>query len=158
MVSYATPCPWACRPIWRQRLPKVPPSCGLAVPSLVSVKYRIQISFKRIILRKTAYVENRFHRWRQYGNRIDWRSGRSVDRWRQHSCVDINPDSLTSLQQQFGVTTALQIDVALATCEVIVLAVKPQQMRQVVDSLKPFIGAQLIVTIAAGIRSADLSR
>ncbi len=72
--------------------------------------------------------------------------------------VDINPDSLTSLQQQFGVTTALQIDVALATCEVIVLAVKPQQMRQVVDSLKPFIGAQLIVTIAAGIRSADLSR
>jgi pyrroline-5-carboxylate reductase len=72
--------------------------------------------------------------------------------------VDINQDSLAKLQQQFGVSTALQIDAALAACDVIVLAVKPQQMRQVVAALQPFIAAQLIVSIAAGIRSADLSR
>ena len=72
--------------------------------------------------------------------------------------VDLNPESLQALSQRFGVTTALQVDDTLAQCDVIVLAVKPQQMRQVADSLKPFIGTQLVLSIAAGIRSADLSR
>ena len=72
--------------------------------------------------------------------------------------VDLNPESLEKLNQRFGVTTAVQVDDTLAKVDVIVLAVKPQQMRQVADSLKPFIGAQLVLSIAAGIRSADLSR
>jgi len=72
--------------------------------------------------------------------------------------VDLNPESLEKLNQRFGVTTALQVDDALARVDVIVLAVKPQQMRQVADSLKPFIGTQLVLSIAAGIRSVDLSR
>jgi len=72
--------------------------------------------------------------------------------------IDLNPDSLQTLNQRFGVTTALQMDDALKQCDVIVLAVKPQQMRQVADNLKPFIGTQLVLSIAAGIRSADLSR
>ena len=72
--------------------------------------------------------------------------------------VDLNPESLEKLNQRFGVTTAIQVDDMLAKVDVIVLAVKPQQMRQVADSLKPFIGTQLVLSIAAGIRSADLSR
>ena len=74
--------------------------------------------------------------------------------------VDPNPAALDKLQALFGVTTATQADAALAACEVIVLAVKPQSMREVAAQLTPLLaGVQpLVVSIAAGIRAADLSR
>lgn len=72
--------------------------------------------------------------------------------------VDINQDALQRLQSQFGVSTSLQINAALAACDVIVLAVKPQQMREAAMQLKPYLQSQLILSIAAGIRAADLSR
>lgn len=72
--------------------------------------------------------------------------------------VDINEDALNRLSNQFGVTTATRIDEALAQCDVIVLAVKPQQMRDVVKEVKPHVKVQLLLSIAAGIRATDLSR
>lgn len=72
--------------------------------------------------------------------------------------VDINTASLDKLSAQFGVTTALQPGEALAQSDVVVLAVKPQQMRDVVAQAGTFISKQLVVSIAAGIRMADLSR
>jgi pyrroline-5-carboxylate reductase len=74
--------------------------------------------------------------------------------------VDPNQDALDKLQALFGVTTAAQAGAAVAACDVIVLAVKPQSMREVAAQLAPLLaGAQpLIVSIAAGIRAADLSR
>jgi pyrroline-5-carboxylate reductase len=72
--------------------------------------------------------------------------------------VDRSPDALQKLSQQFGVTTAQQIGAAIAQCDVVVLAVKPQQMKEVVADLRPHIGKQLVLSIAAGIRAADLSR
>lgn len=72
--------------------------------------------------------------------------------------VDINADALQRLQSQFGVSVSSQIDAALARCDVIVLAVKPQQMKDVVGKIKPYLQSQLILSIAAGIRAADLSR
>lgn len=72
--------------------------------------------------------------------------------------VDLNADALGRLAQQFGVTTSQQIDAAIAQSDVIVLAVKPQQMKDVVAQLQPFISTQLILSIAAGIRATDLSR
>ena len=73
--------------------------------------------------------------------------------------VDPNADALARLGEQHGVTTSLMIDTALASSDVIVLAVKPQQMRDVAAALLPHIAAQpLILSIAAGIRSADLAR
>jgi pyrroline-5-carboxylate reductase len=72
--------------------------------------------------------------------------------------VDINADALQRLQHQFGVTTAAAIDDEIAACDVVVLAVKPQQMKDVVAQLRPHIGRQLVLSIAAGIRAADLSR
>ncbi len=72
--------------------------------------------------------------------------------------IDVNPDALDKLKQQFGVTTALQIDAAIASCDVIVLAVKPQQMQDALALLLPYVSTQLILSIAAGIRSSDLSR
>lgn len=72
--------------------------------------------------------------------------------------VDINADALAKLQQQFGVGTSSAIDAAIAASDVVVLAVKPQQMKDVVAQLKPYIKSQLILSIAAGIRAVDLSR
>ncbi|GGI55434.1 pyrroline-5-carboxylate reductase [Oxalicibacterium solurbis] len=72
--------------------------------------------------------------------------------------VDLNADALQKLQQQFGVCTATAIDDVVVQSDVIVLAVKPQQMKDVVAQLKPHVRAQLVLSIAAGIRAADLSR
>ncbi len=75
--------------------------------------------------------------------------------------ADPNADALARLQQQFGVSTAAQADATAAAADVIVLAVKPQAMRAVAAQLLPLLDASrqpLIVSIAAGIRGADLSR
>jgi pyrroline-5-carboxylate reductase len=48
--------------------------------------------------------------------------------------ADPSAEALARLQQQFGVTTALQADAVAAAADVIVLAVKPQAMRAVAAS------------------------
>ncbi|MDY7577979.1 pyrroline-5-carboxylate reductase [Herbaspirillum sp. RTI4] len=73
--------------------------------------------------------------------------------------IDPNPAALESLHTRFHVSTAGQIDHAVAASDVIVLAVKPQQMREVAAALQPHLQAsQLVLSIAAGIRAGDLSR
>ena len=72
--------------------------------------------------------------------------------------VDPNPDTLHKLARQFGVSTAMHVDATLASSDVIVLAVKPQQLREVAQKLAPLLTRQLIISIAAGIRMVDLSR
>lgn len=74
--------------------------------------------------------------------------------------VDPNGEALDKLRTQYGVSTAAGIDGVLADRAVIVLAVKPQQMRDVAAALQPHLAASqpLILSIAAGIRGADLSR
>ncbi|MEA5098238.1 MAG: pyrroline-5-carboxylate reductase [Burkholderiaceae bacterium] len=72
--------------------------------------------------------------------------------------IDINSDKLQSLQQQHGVSTAGRIDSTVEASDVIVLAVKPQQIHEVMTELAPHVSRQLILSIVAGIRAADLSR
>lgn len=72
--------------------------------------------------------------------------------------VDVNAEALKKLEHQFGVTSAQHIGSALEQADVIVLAVKPQQMKDVVAQLKPHLSSQLVLSIAAGIRAVDLSR
>ena len=75
--------------------------------------------------------------------------------------VDPNAEALARLRTQYGVTTAGAIDALVSGAEVIVLAVKPQSMHEVTAQLLPFVNKlkqPLVVSIAAGIRSADLSR
>jgi pyrroline-5-carboxylate reductase len=72
--------------------------------------------------------------------------------------VDPDPAALEALHRQFGVSTSMQFDQALAGSDVIVLAVKPDKVREVATALVPYLSAQLIVSIAAGIRGVDLSR
>jgi len=72
--------------------------------------------------------------------------------------IDVVPETLTALAQRFGVTTGARPSEVLTTADVIVLAVKPQQMRDVAAGLKPYVTSHLLLSIAAGIRAADLSR
>lgn len=73
--------------------------------------------------------------------------------------IDPNADALQRLQTLYGVSTALGIDAAINRSDVVVLAVKPQQMRDVAAALAPHLAARpLIVSIAAGIRAVDLAR
>lgn len=72
--------------------------------------------------------------------------------------IDVVPEALTAVAQRFGVTTAPAPNDALAAADVIVFSVKPQQMREVVAAVRPYLKSQLVLSIAAGIRAADLSR
>ncbi|MBI3480913.1 MAG: pyrroline-5-carboxylate reductase [Nitrosomonadales bacterium] len=72
--------------------------------------------------------------------------------------VEINADNRTRLQQEFGVLATAELAGGIAGSEVIVLAVKPQQLRDVAAQLAPLLSGQLIISIAAGIRAADLAR
>ena len=72
--------------------------------------------------------------------------------------VDLNADSLQNLKDRFHVSTSQQIDAHLQSADVIVLSVKPQQLREVAEKLAPHIKQQLVISIAAGIRLTDLSR
>ena len=72
--------------------------------------------------------------------------------------VEINADNRAKLQQTFGVHGTADLTEGIADCEVIVLAVKPQQLHEVAIQLAPLISDQLLISIAAGIRAADLAR
>jgi len=72
--------------------------------------------------------------------------------------VDPNAEALQRLAQQYGASTASTIDAGVKDSDVVVLAVKPQQMREVAAALAPYLNKQLVLSIAAGIRSRDLSR
>lgn len=71
--------------------------------------------------------------------------------------VEINAEA-RARHAQTGARTSAGIDATVADSDVIVLAVKPQQMRDVVARLQPFMKTQLLISIAAGIRAVDLSR
>ena len=72
--------------------------------------------------------------------------------------AEILADSREGLRRDFGIkVSADPADVVIAA-DTIVLAVKPQQMHPVASALRPLLSAQLIISIAAGIRSDDLTR
>lgn len=72
--------------------------------------------------------------------------------------VDLHQANLDALHQLHGVRTSLTIDAQLNKVDVIVLAVKPQHLHQVAESLKPFLTHQLLLSVVAGIRANDLAR
>jgi pyrroline-5-carboxylate reductase len=75
------------------------------------------------------------------------------------SVVEIDAESRKLLATRFGIATfAAAEPAAVANADVVVLAIKPQQMRGVARELVPLLKRQLVLTIAAGIRLADLSR
>ncbi|MDH4217103.1 MAG: pyrroline-5-carboxylate reductase [Gallionella sp.] len=77
---------------------------------------------------------------------------------RQISVVEINADSRAQLQRNFAVRAVETVAEGIADSQIIILAVKPQQMREVASQLAPLLTGQLLISIAAGIRAADLAR
>jgi pyrroline-5-carboxylate reductase len=72
--------------------------------------------------------------------------------------VEIGAEGRARLEQAYGVRCYAAPDAAALDCDVVLLAVKPQQMREACAPLAPHLGQQLIISIAAGLRLADLSR
>lgn len=71
--------------------------------------------------------------------------------------VDVAEPARQRLQQQFGVRSTPVLDGEIAG-DVVLLAVKPQQMRAVAKDLSGRLRGQLVISIAAGIRTTDLTR
>ncbi len=59
--------------------------------------------------------------------------------------------------EQLGVNAFAELT-SIQTCEVIVLAIKPQQLTNLAKMLAPLLTNQLVISIAAGVRTSDLSR
>lgn len=71
--------------------------------------------------------------------------------------VESDADKRRQLQLDYGVAVSEHLP-SVQGSEVIVLAVKPQQLRDLAIFLGSLLKHQLVVSIAAGVRSGDLSR
>ena len=73
--------------------------------------------------------------------------------------VDPSAEARSTISARYGVATFAAIEPpALAHAEIIVLAVKPNNVRVASRELATLLKRQLVITIAAGIRLVDLSR
>jgi pyrroline-5-carboxylate reductase len=62
------------------------------------------------------------------------------------------------LSQAFGVRCAAAVDAAAMNCEALVLSVKPQVMKEALAPLAGHLADQVVISIAAGLRLADIGR
>jgi pyrroline-5-carboxylate reductase len=69
--------------------------------------------------------------------------------------VEIDAEARARVERDFAVRTHAE---ATAGAECIVLAVKPQQLREIAQALAPVVRNALVISIAAGVRASDLSR
>ncbi len=72
--------------------------------------------------------------------------------------VELSADGRARLAAQFGVRAVEAIDDRALACDVLVLAVKPQQLKAAVAPLAGRLAGQVVVSIAAGLRLADIGR
>jgi pyrroline-5-carboxylate reductase len=72
--------------------------------------------------------------------------------------IDIDQRARERLTRELGVQAYADAQPALEGADCIVFAVKPQQMREVAEGVRTLVRGALVITIAAGIRRADLAR
>jgi len=86
-------------------------------------------------------------------------AGLNTQQFEMSDIIVVEPDAgkRQALTQQFGVKTTGEL-ADVSEYEVILLAIKPQQLPALARNLVPIIKTQLIISIAAGIRLKDLSR
>ncbi len=72
--------------------------------------------------------------------------------------VEILPAAREKLEQSLNIKTFASITAEAMQADCVVLAIKPQQMREAATALAPLVSKALVITIAAGIRGSDLSR
>jgi pyrroline-5-carboxylate reductase len=71
--------------------------------------------------------------------------------------IELDANKRLALSQDLGINATDDL-ANIQTCDVIVLAIKPQQLPTLAKVLAPLLNTQLIISIAAGIRITDLSR
>jgi pyrroline-5-carboxylate reductase len=72
--------------------------------------------------------------------------------------VELLHEARSRLSETLGVATFASAEEAAPFGDLIVLAVKPQQMRDAAASLRPHLRGEPVLSIAAGLRTADLAR
>ncbi len=72
--------------------------------------------------------------------------------------VELNEEKCAELHSEFGVRAGIELLEAASHGEALILAVKPQQLREVALQLAPIVEGRLVISIAAGIRTQDLAR
>jgi len=72
--------------------------------------------------------------------------------------IEINEENRANLERSFSIRAHAKADAAALSCDALLLAVKPQHMREACIPLQPFIDQQLVISVAAGLRLNDLSR
>ena len=72
--------------------------------------------------------------------------------------VELNKDRCVEVHNEFAVRASTDMAQAVAHSEVVILAVKPQQLQEVALQLAPFLEDRLVISIAAGIRTQDIAR
>lgn len=82
----------------------------------------------------------------------------------QIGVVEISEESRTRIKDMFGITAVADLRKGVMPCEtddscnVIVLAVKPQQLHELAQQLADLLDDHLVISIAAGIRAKDIVR
>ncbi|MGH8740620.1 MAG: pyrroline-5-carboxylate reductase family protein, partial [Burkholderiales bacterium] len=77
---------------------------------------------------------------------------------RELSVIEVSPSAREKLAAQHGVRASSAPDAATLEAQILVLAVKPQDMKGALTSLAGSVRGKLVVSIAAGVRIAALSR
>lgn len=73
--------------------------------------------------------------------------------------TDVRADRLAQLEQMYHVKTSLNNVVAASQADIIVLAIKPQQMDVVINELRPVLtDKKIVISIAAGITISMLQK
>jgi len=72
--------------------------------------------------------------------------------------VEMCKEKCSDLHNEFGVRAGTEMAAAIAHCETVILAVKPQNLQEVALQVAPLIEDRLVISIAAGIRTQDLAR
>ena len=76
----------------------------------------------------------------------------------QLTVIEISAEGRARLEEKFAVRCYDAVQADALACDVLLLAVKPQQMRAACAPLLAHLDRQLLISIAAGLRLADLSR
>jgi pyrroline-5-carboxylate reductase len=72
--------------------------------------------------------------------------------------IELSAEVRARLEQTYGLRCYGVSEAAALACDALLLSVKPQQMREACASLRPYLQQQLVISIAAGLRLADLQR
>ena len=71
--------------------------------------------------------------------------------------IELDASKCAELSRDLGINTTNEL-ASIQACDLIVLAIKPQQLPMLAKTLAPLLKQQLVISIAAGIRLVDLSR